>query len=355
LNAVEVVVVGTATSVDRHRRRSRPARTGDTLPAVPTRTLPRRSRRLAAAGLVAALGALLSGCGLFDDPNAASQPLPPPPETDVPYGPAVGCDGLDDGCGGSQQVDIYRSDEPGPNPVLLFFHGGGFVGGDKVGSISEHLQAALDDGWDIVSVNYRLTTPDGTNAFPAAVSDAKRAVRWVKANAAAQDWDPANVAAMGHSAGGNLAGMLGVTADSPQFEAPDLPPELAATDSSVIAVVALNPVSDLTLFGANPDWTRAMQHYTGCTGECTAAFEAGSVQTHVDPASAPMLAMHGDKDLLAAPIQGVLVQDSYRNAGIGDRFELVIVDDGPDRFQGHEIDYDRFAGRFVDFLDAQRS
>jgi hypothetical protein len=65
--------------------------------------------------------------------------------------------------------------------------------------------------------------------------------------------------------------------------------------------------------------------------------------------------MHGDKDLLAAPIQGVLVQDSYRNAGIGDRFELVIVDDGPDRFQGHEIDYDRFAGRFVDFLDAQRS
>ncbi len=301
------------------------------------------------------LAVALTGCGLFDDPNAEPQPLPPPPETDVAYGPAAGCDGLDDGCGGSQQVDIYRSDEPGPNPVLLFFHGGGFVGGDKFASISEHLQAALDDGWDIVSVNYRLTTPDGTNSFPTAVSDAKRAVRWVKANAEAQDWDPQNVAAMGHSAGGNLAGMLGVTAGDPQFEAPDLPPELAATDSSVIAVVALNPVSDLTLFGANPDWTRSIAHYTGCTSDCTAAFQAGSVQTHVDAASVPMLAMHGDKDLLAAPIQGVLVRDSYAAAGIGERFDLVVVDDGPERYQGHEIDYGRFTDRFLEFLNAQRS
>mgnify|MGYP000653230476 CR=1 FL=1 len=42
-----------------------------------------------------------------------------------------------------------------------------------------------DDGWDIVSVNYRLTNPDDSNAFPAAVNDAKRVVRWVKANATA--------------------------------------------------------------------------------------------------------------------------------------------------------------------------
>jgi acetyl esterase/lipase len=315
----------------------------------------RTRRTLASAMLLVALAAVLTACGLFDDPNAPNPTLPPPPETDVAYGPAAGCDGLDDGCGGSQQVDIYRSDEPGPNPVLVYFHGGGFVGGDKVGSISEYLNAARDDGWDIVSVNYRLTTPDGTNAFPAAVQDAKRVVRWIKANAQAEDWDAANVAAMGHSAGGNLAGMLGVTAGQPEFEATDLPPELAATDSSVIAVVALSPVSDLTLFGANPDWTQAMEHYTGCTGDCTAAFQAGSVQTHVDGNSVPMLAMHGDKDLLAAPIQGVLVQDQYNRAGIGDRFELVIVDDGPERYQGHEIDYERFADRFVAFLDQQRS
>ena len=42
-------------------------------------------------------------------------------------------------------------------------------------------------------------------------------------------------------------------------------------------------------------------------------------------------------------------------AAVPDRFDLVIVDDGPERYQGHEIDYDRFVGRFVDFLDQQRS
>jgi acetyl esterase/lipase len=317
---------------------------------------PRTARRLLASALtLIGLAVATTACGLFDDPNAPDPTLPPPPETDVAYGPAAGCPGTDDGCGGSQLVDIYRSGQPGPNPVLVYFHGGGFVGGDKVGSISAYLTEAMDDGWDIVAVNYRLTTPDGTNAFPAAVSDAKRVVRWVKANAGAQDWDAQNVAAMGHSAGGNLAGMLAVTADQPEFDATDLPADLAATDASVIAVIALNPVSDLTLFGANPDWTESMQHYTGCTGDCTTAFQQGSVQTHVDPAAAPMLAMHGDKDLLAAPIQGVLVQDRYNRQGIGDRFDLVIVDDGPERYQGHEIDYDRFVGRFVDFLDQQRS
>ena len=51
----------------------------------------------------------------------------------------------------------------------------------------------------------------------------------------------------------------------------------------------------------------------------------------------------------------MLVQDRYNREGIGDRFDLVIVDDGPERYQGHEIDYDRFVGSFVDFLDQQRS
>ncbi len=317
---------------------------------------PRTRRRLAASALtLGTLAVVLGACSLFDDPDAPGPTLPPPPETDVAYGPAAGCPGLDDGCGGSQQVDIYRSDEPGPNPVIVYFHGGGFVGGDKVGAISEYLNAARDAGWDIVSVNYRLTTPDDANAFPAAVSDAKRVVRWVKANADAQDWDAGNVAAMGHSAGGNLAGMLAVTADEPGLEASDLPADLAATDSSVIGVVALNPVSDLTLFGANPDWTEAMEHYLGCTGDCTAAFQQGSVQTHVDAGSAPMIAMHGAKDLLAAPVQGVLVQDQYNRKGVGNRFDLIVVDDGPERYQGHEIDYERFVDRFVAFLEEQRS
>lgn len=295
---------------------------------------------------------LLVGCGLLGDD---SETLPTPPEADIAYGPDTGCEGSDEDCGGSQTLDIYRSDVPGPNPVIVFFHGGGFVSGDKEDSISRYLQAALDDGWDIVSANYRLTTPEGENQFPAAVNDAKRVVRWVKANAEEQDWDPDDVASMGNSAGGNLAAMLAVTSDEPGLEDPDLPADLAAVPSSVIAAVALNPITDLTLFGANPDWTQAMQHYTGCVEDCTSAFQQGSVQIHVDPSSAPILAVFGAKDALASPVHGVLVRDEYQRHGIGDRFRMIIVEDGPEEFQGHAIDYERFTDTFLEFLNAQRS
>jgi acetyl esterase/lipase len=312
-------------------------------------------RRLAPALTLAALAVAVSGCALFDGPSVPEPTLPRPPEADIAYGPATGCpEGPDTPCGGSQTLDIYRSDQPGPNPVVIYFHGGGFVTGDKIDSISANLQELLDGGWDIVSANYRLTGSDGSNPFPVAVSDAKRAVRWVRANADAQDWDPANVAVMGHSAGGNLAGMVAVTADQPEFDAPDLPDELAAVDDAVVAALALNPVSDLALFAASENLTDWVRQYTGCTGDCTEALARGSVQTHVDDAAATMLAMHGVNDVLAAPEQGVLVQEAYEAAGIGDRFELVVVDDGPEEYQGHRIDYERFAGRFLGFLDDQR-
>lgn len=297
---------------------------------------------------------MAAGACSDQDDEAASPLLAAPPETDVPYGTSAGCPGSDEDCGGSQQVDIYRSDRPGPNPVVVYFHGGGFVGGDKQDSISEYLDVLRDDGWDILSANYRLTTTDGANRFPAALQDAKRVVRWVKANAEAQDWDPANVAAMGHSAGGNLASLLAVTADQPEFEPSDLPGPLAAVDSSVIAAVGLNPVMDLSLFAEQARAAQELQLYTGCEQNCANAFAKGSVQPHVDPEAAPMLALHGDQDILAAPIQGERVRDSYTRNGIGERFELVRVDDGPERFRRHEVDYERFADQFAEFLDQQR-
>ena len=294
------------------------------------------------------------GCGLLDDPSAPDPTLPPPQEIDVAYGSDAGCPGRDEDCGGSQQFDIYRSDEPGPNPVLVYLHGGGFVGGDKIGSLSEELDAVRDAGWDIVSANYRLTRSDGADRFPAALHDAKRAVRWIKANAAVQDWDATNVAVMGHSAGGNLAGMLAVTAGEADLEPKNLSSELAAVDSTVVAAVTLNPVSDIGQFAAGAREVDSMQNYMGCTADCTQAFARGSVQTHVDAQSAPMLAVHGALDLLAAPSQGELVRRAYEQAGIGDRFELVVVDDGPERYRSHDIDYPRFVGRFVEFLEAHR-
>lgn len=297
---------------------------------------------------------LLAGCGWFGDD---AQPLLPlPEEQDISFGPLATCgDGSSTFCGGSQTLDIYRSDVDGPNPVLIWIHGGGFVLGDKSSGIREALQGILDDGWDIVSINYRLTLDDRTNAFPAAVQDVNRAVRWVRANADSNGWNPDVVAVAGHSAGGNLAAMAAVGPNRTEFEDPELPGDLAAQDASVLGAIAIAPVSDIEAFAANEEWDEPMAHYLACDGACTTAdFARGSVHTYVTSDAAPVLALHGVDDALAGPEQGRRLQGAFDDAGIGESFELIVIDDGPERFRGHDPDFERWVDTFREFLEANR-
>lgn len=278
--------------------------------------------------------------------------MPRPAEVDIAYGEDLSCPPGVDPCTGAQTVDIYRSDEDGPNPVMIWIHGGGFVSGDKATGLDEHFEAFLDDGWDIVSMNYRLSTEDA-NEFPAALQDAKRVVRWVKASAAEQDWDPTSVAALGHSAGGNLAAMLAVTSQVPELEPAGLPPELAAVDSSIIAAVAVAPVSDLDAFGRTSGWERAAQWYLGCS-DCPDRAARASVVPYIDENSAPILLLHGGADPIAPAAIGEAVVAAFDDAGLGERVELIVVDDGPEEFRGHNPDFERFMDQFVEFLNDAR-
>lgn len=89
-----------------------------------------------------------------------------------------------------------------PLPVLVFYHGGGWVLGtlDSAGSICRALARRADCA--VVSVDYRLA-PE--HPFPAAVEDAYTAVSWVADNAESVGGDPGRVAVGGTSAGGTLA------------------------------------------------------------------------------------------------------------------------------------------------------
>ena len=89
-----------------------------------------------------------------------------------------------------------------PGPLLLFFHGGGFVWGDLESHDASCRFLAEQAQVRVLAVDYRLA-PE--HPFPAAADDAEAALRWVTENPGAVDADPARIAVGGDSAGGNLA------------------------------------------------------------------------------------------------------------------------------------------------------
>lgn len=104
-----------------------------------------------------------------------------------------------DGAEGDLDARVYQAGE-GDRPVLVYFHGGGFV----VGGLDTHdnvcQKLTKESGWNVVSVDYRLA-PE--HPFPASLEDAYAATEWVAANMDAVSGD-GTLAVGGDSAGANL-------------------------------------------------------------------------------------------------------------------------------------------------------
>ncbi len=107
------------------------------------------------------------------------------------------------GSGGAIPVRVYTPDTgSAPRPVLVWFHGGGFVIGDLDTTDNTARSLASRAGIVVVSVGYRLA-PE--HPFPAAVDDAFEATQWVFEHADGIGADRSRLAVGGHSAGANLA------------------------------------------------------------------------------------------------------------------------------------------------------
>src|SRR5688572_33148402 len=114
---------------------------------------------------------LLRSLALLLATLAAAQPEPPaqlqPTLADVRYGQFD-----------RNVLDVYKADTEGPAPVLIYFHGGGWMAGDK-----KPVNAApfVRNGITVVAANYRFTTGHADAApYPAPMEDGARVVQFVR-------------------------------------------------------------------------------------------------------------------------------------------------------------------------------
>lgn len=111
--------------------------------------------------------------------------------------------------GGEIPIRLYAPGGPGPHPVLVFYHGGGWVIGDldTHDGVCRSLTNAA--ACTVASVDYRLA-PE--SKYPVAAEDAYAALGWIVANGARLGIDSRRVAVGGDSAGGNLAAVAALMA-----------------------------------------------------------------------------------------------------------------------------------------------
>lgn len=169
---------------------------------------------------------------------------------DVAYGPDA-----------RNRLDVFTPVAPGAaRPVLVFVHGGAFVGGDKRTGTSPFYDNimlwAVQNGMVGVNMTYRLAPQ---HPWPAAQEDIRAALAWVRQNIAARGGDPARVFLAGHSAGAaHVAQYVG----HPQFH--------VAPGGGIAGAIMLSGLYDTTTAEVNPP----LQAYFGRDASLYAARSA---------------------------------------------------------------------------------
>jgi acetyl esterase/lipase len=261
----------------------------------------------AALTLLAALvilGAALAACGgttggASTDGASAGGASPGDPQVgavyrDLAYGKASA----------AQRLDLYLPPEStSPYPVVIAIHGGGWVGGDKADGQIEPVLEALKRGYAVAGIDYRLSQEA---TFPAAISDVKAAIRWLRAHAGEYRLDPDRFAAWGQSAGGNLAALAGTSGGVGALAGPD---STNAEQSDRVQAV-IDWYGPISFLHTDQDFRAAgfkdpgaedagsfLSLYLGAPlGEVPGKVRAADPITYITPDDPPVLVEHGTAD-----------------------------------------------------------
>ncbi len=215
-------------------------------------------------------------------------------------------------------LDLYLPAQPSakPRPAVLLIHGGGWDSLDKstMRGMGNFLARA---GFVAASADYRLLR-DNENRWPAQLDDVQRAVRWLRANAAKYNIDPGHVGAFGHSAGAQLASLLGMEDTRDNSD-----PALAKYSSRVQAVVDVSgPTDFLANRGADGE-TFLAKLFGGTYDKIPEVWRSASPVYNVAKSNAPFLIVHGTQDENVPIAQAQELYEKLELAGVPVNFVKV--------------------------------
>jgi acetyl esterase/lipase len=259
-----------------------------------------------------------------------------PIQKDIVYGKA----------GGEElKLDLARPAKgEGPFPLVVCLHGGAWQLGHRSAQ-HPRLRLLAGHGYVAATVGYRLAPK---HPFPAQIEDARAAVRFLRAHAKDYNIDPSRVAAVGDSAGGHLALLLGL------MDAKDDPPSKAQ------AVVNYFGPTDLRTWSATPqgdailkaavkgkDTNALLKDLLGTTDRKAAVTAKASPLTYVDAKDPPVLTFQGTADPLVPAEQAKALHEALKKAGVVER--LVLLEGAGHGWGGK--DKERTDRLMLEFLD----
>lgn len=212
-----------------------------------------------------------------------------------------------------QIIDVYVPPAPGNHPLVLYIHGGGWVGGHTrhSGALADFpkvLASLAAEGFTVASLEYRLS---GEAKFPAQLQDAKAALRFLKDHAAQYHIDPTRVGIWGGSAGGHLTALTALTCHDTRLD-PN-----AAKDMCATAAVTWYGVFDFGKMAASKEAQSPVATLLDCGGPCTDdKIAAASPVTYIDAKDPPFLLIHGDDDKTVPVEQSHIAEAKFKAAGV---------------------------------------
>jgi acetyl esterase/lipase len=234
--------------------------------------------------------------------------------------------------GDELKLDLYQpSGLRGPNPTVLFFHLGGWTQGTKEAGMMS-LLPWMDMGFSVLNVEYRLTSA----AFaPAAVEDARCALRWVYRNQKQYNLDVTKIVTTGQSAGGHLAmttALLPASAGMDDTCPGDRNGGASNTvpnnidEMKVAAIVDQYGVADVNELLKNPNMRSWALAWLGSVSNREELARLVSPTTYIKAGMPPVFSVHGDQDPTVPYVLKQKFHQALEKAGV--QHELLTVSGG---------------------------